>query len=61
MGRGAARRPSGSLSDLTAGLIGGSSALASHAVRAGTRMAVNTSPEPFSNVIVSLADLTPGC
>ncbi|KUO22979.1 DUF4126 domain-containing protein [Streptomyces dysideae] len=47
---------SGSLSDLTAGLIGGSSALASHAVKAGTRMAVNTSPEPFSNVIVSLAE-----
>ncbi|MFD3615628.1 DUF4126 domain-containing protein [Streptomyces sp. NPDC058676] len=47
---------SGSLSDVTAGLVGGSTALASHAVKAGTRMAVNTSPEPFSNVIVSLAE-----
>ncbi len=47
---------SGSLSDVAAGLLGGSTALASHAVKAGTRMAVNTSPEPFSNVIVSLAE-----
>lgn len=47
---------SGSLSDVAAGLIGGSTALASHTVKAGTRMAVNTSPEPFSNVIVSLAE-----
>ncbi|WP_053743908.1 DUF4126 domain-containing protein [Streptomyces sp. NRRL WC-3618] len=47
---------SGSLSDLAAGAIGGSTALASHAVKAGTRMAVNTSPEPFSNVAVSLAE-----
>lgn len=47
---------SGSLPDLAAGAIGGSTALASHAVKAGTRMAVNTSPEPFSNVIVSFAE-----
>ncbi|MGP4091306.1 DUF4126 domain-containing protein [Streptomyces sp. KR55] len=47
---------SGSLSDLTAGTIGGSTALASHAVKAGTRMAVNSSPEPFSNVIISVAE-----
>ena len=47
---------SGSLSDVAAGLIGGSTALASHTVKAGTRMAVNTSPEPFSNVILSLAE-----
>ncbi|WP_327694294.1 DUF4126 domain-containing protein [Streptomyces sp. NBC_00459] len=47
---------SGSLPDLAAGAIGGSTALASHAVKAGTRMAVNTSPEPFSNVILSLAE-----
>lgn len=47
---------SGSLNDVVAGLVGGSTALASHAVKAGTRMAVNTSPEPFSNVIVSLAE-----
>ncbi|MFC8202197.1 DUF4126 domain-containing protein [Streptomyces sp. NPDC060006] len=47
---------SGSLSELTAGAIGGSSALASHVVKAGTRMAVNTSPEPFSNVVLSTAE-----
>ncbi|MBG0856017.1 DUF4126 domain-containing protein [Streptomyces spinoverrucosus] len=47
---------SGSLSDLAAGAIGGSTALASHAVKAGTRMAVNSSPEPFSNVIISVAE-----
>nr|WP_202121951.1 DUF4126 domain-containing protein [Streptomyces sp. BA2] len=47
---------SGSLSDLAAGAVGGSTALASHFVKAGTRMAINTSPEPFSNVIVSTAE-----
>ncbi|MEU6868648.1 DUF4126 domain-containing protein [Streptomyces sp. NPDC046876] len=47
---------SGSLSDLAAGAIGGSTALASHAVKAGTRMAVNTSPEPFSNIALSTAE-----
>lgn len=47
---------SGSLSDVAAGLLGGSTALASHAVKTGTRMAVNTSPEPFSNVVLSIAE-----
>jgi hypothetical protein len=47
---------SGSLSDVAAGLIGGSTALASHTVKAGTRMAVNASPEPFSNIVLSLAE-----
>ncbi|MFJ3668400.1 DUF4126 domain-containing protein [Streptomyces sp. NPDC090106] len=47
---------SGSLNDVAAGVLGGSTALASHAVKTGTRMAVNTSPEPFSNVVVSLAE-----
>ncbi|MFE0103810.1 DUF4126 domain-containing protein [Streptomyces sp. NPDC059009] len=47
---------SGSLSDLAAGAVGGSTALASHAVKAGTRMAVNTSPEPFSNFVLSTAE-----
>ncbi|SFF20375.1 protein of unknown function [Actinacidiphila alni] len=46
----------GSLSDLAAGVIGGSTALASHLVKAGTRLAVNTSPEPASNIVVSLAE-----
>lgn len=47
---------SGSLSDLAAGAVGGSTALASHAVKAGTRMAINTSPEPFSNIAMSSAE-----
>ncbi|MFB8396756.1 DUF4126 domain-containing protein [Streptomyces yangpuensis] len=47
---------SGSLSDITAGAIGGSTALASHFVKAGTRMAINTSPEPFTNVAMSIAE-----
>jgi Domain of unknown function (DUF4126) len=47
---------SGSLNDVVAGLIGGSTALASHTVKTGTRMAVNTSPEPFSNIVLSVAE-----
>ncbi|MGW2239817.1 DUF4126 domain-containing protein [Streptomyces sp. NPDC001759] len=47
---------SGSLNDVVAGLVGGSTALASHTVKAGTRMAVNTSPEPFSNIVISIAE-----
>jgi Domain of unknown function (DUF4126) len=34
--------------------LGGGSALASHVVKTGTRMGVNASPEPFSNIIASL-------
>ncbi|MFG2709559.1 DUF4126 domain-containing protein [Streptomyces goshikiensis] len=47
---------SGSLSDIAAGAVGGSTALASHFVKAGTRMAINTSPEPFTNVGMSIAE-----
>ncbi|MEU5078586.1 MULTISPECIES: DUF4126 domain-containing protein [Streptomyces] len=47
---------SGSVSDVAAGLLGGSTALASHTVKAGTRMAVNASPEPFSNIVLSVAE-----
>ncbi|MFI6649680.1 DUF4126 domain-containing protein [Streptomyces sp. NPDC050529] len=47
---------SGSLPEVAAGVIGGSTALMSHLVKAGTRMAVNTSPEPFSNIAVSTAE-----
>ncbi|WP_167153795.1 MULTISPECIES: DUF4126 domain-containing protein [Streptomyces] len=46
----------GSLPDLAAGAVGGSTALMSHLVKAGTRMAVNTSPEPFSNIALSTAE-----
>lgn len=37
-------------------LLGGGAALASHATKATTRAAVNTSPEPVSNVILSSAE-----
>lgn len=37
-----------------AALVGGSLAATSHATKMATRAAVNTSPEPFSNVAVSL-------
>jgi hypothetical protein len=47
---------SGSLPELAAGAVGGSTALMSHLVKAGTRMAINTSPEPFSNIAVSVAE-----
>ncbi|MBL0922954.1 MAG: DUF4126 domain-containing protein [Sphingomonadaceae bacterium] len=37
-------------------LLGGGAALASHATKASARAAVNTSPEPFSNVVVSTVE-----
>jgi Domain of unknown function (DUF4126) len=37
-------------------LLGGGAALLSHGAKAGTRAVVNTSPEPFSNVGVSLVE-----
>lgn len=44
-----------------AAAAGGLTALASHAVKAGLRAAVNTSPEPASNLVVSVAeDVTVG-
>ena len=36
--------------------LGGSTAFASHSVKSGVRLAVNTSPEPFSNIAVSTAE-----
>lgn len=35
---------------------GGGTALASHLIKAGIRMGVNTSPEPLSNIIVSMVE-----
>ncbi|MFF4605470.1 DUF4126 domain-containing protein [Streptomyces sp. NPDC001339] len=46
----------GSLPELAAGAVGGSTALLSHLVKAGTRIAVNTSPEPASNFVVSVLE-----
>ncbi len=39
-----------------AALFGGTLAATAHATKATTRAAVNTSPEPFSNIAVSLAE-----
>lgn len=46
----------GTLSEAVAAGIGALTALASHAVKAGLRAAVNTSPEPASNLAVSTAE-----
>jgi hypothetical protein len=40
---------------MLAALAGGTLAATSHAAKATTRAAVNTSPEPFSNIALSLA------
>ncbi len=45
-----------SLDELVGGVVGGGSALASHSVKTGTRMAVNTVPEPFTNIGISLGE-----
>jgi hypothetical protein len=37
-------------------LLGGTVAAGSHMTKAGTRVAINTSPEPFTNWIASLAE-----
>ena len=42
-------------------LLGGGAAFVAHAGKAGARTLVNTSPEPFSNIVVSTAeDVTTG-
>jgi Domain of unknown function (DUF4126) len=41
---------------MVAGLLGGTLAAAAHATKATTRAAINTSPEPFSNVAMSLVE-----
>ncbi len=46
----------GNLEQAVAATAGGVTALASHAVKAGLRAAVNTSPEPASNVVVSTSE-----
>jgi hypothetical protein len=39
-----------------AALVGGSTALGAHATKAGTRLAANTLPEPFTNLMLSLGE-----
>jgi Domain of unknown function (DUF4126) len=41
---------------IAAAALGGGSALASHVVKTGTRVGVNASPEPFSNIVASLLE-----
>ena len=41
---------------LAAGILGGTLAAGSHATKAGARMLINTSPEPFSNIAASLTE-----
>ncbi|HSH28296.1 MAG TPA: DUF4126 domain-containing protein [Thiohalobacter sp.] len=41
---------------IAAGLVGGSLAAGAHAAKAGSRVLINTSPEPFSNWATSLGE-----
>jgi hypothetical protein len=47
---------SADLGEAVGASIGGGTALLSHAVKAGVRLGVNLSPEPFSNIILSFAE-----
>jgi hypothetical protein len=47
---------SGSAVALAAAILGGTLAGAAHLAKAGTRAAINTSPEPFTNWTASLAE-----
>jgi hypothetical protein len=41
---------------IAAAALGGGAALAAHVVKTGMRVGVNASPEPFSNIVASLAE-----
>jgi hypothetical protein len=41
---------------VAAGILGGSLAATSHAAKAGTRLMINTSPEPFTNWAASISE-----
>ena len=45
-----------SLDQAVLGVVGGGTALLSHLVKAGSRLAINSSPEPVSNVVASVAE-----
>jgi hypothetical protein len=45
-----------SLNGAVAAVVGGGTALLSHAVKAGTRLAVNSSPEPVTNIGASITE-----
>ena len=44
------------LDQAVSGTVGGGTALASHLVKAGSRLAINASPEPVTNIVASLAE-----
>ena len=46
----------GSVQQAAYGALGGGTALASHLVKAGGRLAINASPEPVTNVVASLGE-----
>ncbi len=46
----------GPLGDVMVGLLGGGVAAASHATKAGTRILLNASPEPFTNWVASITE-----
>jgi hypothetical protein len=46
----------GTAAQLAAALVGGSLTAATHATKAGTRVVINTSPEPFSNWAASFTE-----
>ncbi len=45
-----------SLNDAVAAVVGGGTALLSHSVKAGTRLAINASPEPVTNIAASVSE-----
>ncbi|MEZ5095100.1 MAG: DUF4126 domain-containing protein [Nocardioides sp.] len=45
-----------SLDQAVLGVVGGGSALLSHLVKSGSRLAINASPEPFTNVTASVTE-----
>jgi len=44
------------LQQALAAVLGGGTALASHSVKAGSRLAINTSPEPVTNSVASVVE-----
>ena len=45
-----------SLDQAVLGVVGGGTALLSHLVKASSRLAINSSPEPVSNIVASLTE-----
>jgi hypothetical protein len=46
----------GSVEQAGYAVLGGGTALASHSVKAGSRLAINVSPEPLTNIVASLGE-----